>query len=351
MKPDSEFHPACPIPIADYPHILMAHGGGGRLMQQLIEKIFHASFENPVLATRHDAATFETGRDRTAFTTDSYVVKPLFFPGGDIGSLAVNGTVNDLAMSGARPLYLSAAFIIEEGLPTGSLWRIAQSMRRAADAAGVQIVTGDTKVVDRGKGDGLFINTAGIGVIEHGLEIAPSSVRPGDAIILSGDLGRHGIAVMAAREGIAFETTIESDCAPLAELVRCLLDAGIEIHCLRDLTRGGLASALVEIAQTSRLGMRISEMSIPVSEQVQGACELLGLDPLYVANEGRLICFVPKAQASASVEILKLQSPGEGAVIIGEVNDNPLGRVTMTTRIGVDRVVDLQSGEQLPRIC
>ncbi|MBI5867749.1 MAG: hydrogenase expression/formation protein HypE [candidate division Zixibacteria bacterium] len=351
MTPDTEIHPSCPLPIADYPHVMMAHGGGGRLMQQLIEKVFISSFDNPLLATRHDSAVFEAGRSRLAFTTDSYVVKPLFFPGGDIGTLAVNGTVNDLAMSGAKPLYLSAGFIIEEGFPTESLWRIAQSMRHAAERAGVRIVTGDTKVVDRGKGDGIFVNTAGIGVIEHSLVIAPASVRPGDAILLSGDIGRHGIAVMAAREGIAFETTIESDCAPLGGLAQHLLVAGIEIHCLRDLTRGGLASALVEIAQTSRLAIRIDESELPVCEQVQGACELLGLDPLYVANEGRMVCFLPRAQASAALELMRSVSPGEGAVLIGEVKNTPPGRVTMTTRIGVDRVVDMQSGEQLPRIC
>ncbi len=320
-------------------------------MQQLIEKVFVASFDNPLLATRHDSAVFEAGTCRLAFTTDSYVVKPLFFPGGDIGTLSVNGTVNDLAMSGARPLYLSAGFIIEEGFPTESLWRIAQSMRHAAERAGVRIVTGDTKVVDRGKGDGIFVNTAGIGVIEHSLVIAPASVRPGDAILLSGDIGRHGIAVMAAREGIAFETAIESDCAPLGGLVKHLLDAGMEIHCLRDLTRGGLASALVEIAQTSRLSIRIDESALPVNEQVQGACELLGFDPLYVANEGRMVCFLPRAQAAAALQLMRSVSPGEGAVLIGGVKDSPSGRVTMTTRIGVDRVVDMQSGEQLPRIC
>ncbi len=351
MTPDTEIHASCPLPIADYPHVMMAHGGGGRLMQQLIEKVFVASFDNPLLATRHDSAVFEAGTCRLAFTTDSYVVKPLFFPGGDIGTLSVNGTVNDLAMSGARPLYLSAGFIIEEGFPTESLWRIAQSMRHAAERAGVRIVTGDTKVVDRGKGDGIFVNTAGIGVIEHSLVIAPASVRPGDAILLSGDIGRHGIAVMAAREGIAFETAIESDCAPLGGLVKHLLDAGMEIHCLRDLTRGGLASALVEIAQTSRLSIRIDESALPVNEQVQGACELLGFDPLYVANEGRMVCFLPRAQAAAALQLMRSVSPGEGAVLIGGVKDSPSGRVTMTTRIGVDRVVDMQSGEQLPRIC
>lgn len=346
-----EFTPACPIPIAEYPFVLMAHGGGGRLMHQLIEKVFVGSFDNPILAGQHDSATLDLGDGRLAFTTDSYVVRPLFFPGGDIGTLAINGTVNDLAMSGARPLYLSAGFIIEEGFAIESVWRIAQSMRQAADDAKVQLVTGDTKVVDRGKGDGVFINTAGIGRIEHDLVIAPASIRPGDAILLSGDLGRHGIAVMAAREGLAFETTIESDCAPLANLVLKLVDAGLEIHCLRDLTRGGLASALVEIAEASHHSINIIESAIPVLEEVQGACEILGLDPMYVANEGRFICILPTAVAQRALDIMRADPLGVGATLIGEVKASPPRRVTMTTRIGVDRVVDMLSGEQLPRIC
>ena len=351
MTHENDFNVSCPLPIAEYPHILMAHGGGGRLMQQLIERVFYASFNNPMLATRHDSAVIDPGGQRLAFTTDSYVVRPLFFPGGDIGTLAVNGTANDLAMSGARPLYLSAGFIIEEGFPTESLWRITQSMRRAADVAGVELVTGDTKVVDHGKGDGVFINTAGLGRIDHSLVIDPSHVRPGDTILLSGDIGRHGIAVMAAREGLSFETTIESDCASLASLVRPLLDAGIEIHCLRDLTRGGLASALVEIAQSAGHCLRINESVIPVREDVQGACEILGLDPLYVANEGRLVCLLPKSQGQHALELMRSNPLGAGACVLGDVIEGPPGRVTMTSRIGIDRIVDLLSGEQLPRIC
>jgi hydrogenase expression/formation protein HypE len=346
-----DFSASCPIPQSDYAQILLAHGGGGRLMHQLIEEIIVPAFRNPLLDVRHDSAVFEMGGARLAFTTDSYVVRPLFFPGGDIGTLAVNGTVNDLAMAGARPLYLSASFVLEEGLPVDALRRILESMRRTADAAGVQIVTGDTKVVDRGKGDGIFITTAGVGTIEHSLCIAPSSVRPDDAVLLSGDVGRHGMAIMAMREGLEFETTIESDCAPLAGLVADLLSAGIEIHCLRDLTRGGLASALIEIAEAARIGIHIREAAIPVDEEVRGACEILGFDPLYVANEGRCVCFVPAAEAAAALRILRSHPLGKDAAIIGSAKSADRGGVTLESRIGVTRIVDMLSGEQLPRIC
>jgi hydrogenase expression/formation protein HypE len=286
-----------------------------------------------------------------AFTTDSFVVKPLFFPGGDIGTLAVNGTINDLAMGGARPLCLSAGFILEEGLPLQSLRRIVASMRRAADAAGVAIVTGDTKVVDRGKGDGIFINTAGIGVIEHDQAIAPQCVRPGDAILISGDIGRHGMAIMAVREGMQFETTLESDCAPLAGTVLKLLESNIATHCLRDLTRGGLTSALVEIAETARVAMQIREAAIPVHPTVQAACELLGFDPLHVACEGRFIAFVPPHGAERALAILRADSLGVGASVIGNVASADPGRVIMRNRLGTQRILDMLSGEQLPRIC
>jgi len=351
MEGIPEFSLSCPIPISDYPHILLAHGGGGTLMHQLIERMFVPAFRNPHLDMRHDGAVLAPDGVRLAFTTDAYVVRPLFFPGGDIGSLAVNGTVNDLAMCGARPLYLSAAFILEEGLPMATLWQVVQSMRRAADVAGVQLVTGDTKVVDRGKGDGIFITTAGIGAISHRLTIAPTSVRPGDAVLLNGDVGRHGIAIMAVREGLDFETTIESDCAPLADLVGSLLEAGIEIHCLRDLTRGGLASALVEIAGAARLRIAIDEGSIPVREDVQGACEILGFDPLYVANEGRFICILPSSEVERALRIMRAHPLGAEARFIGQVTEDPSGLVTMRSRIGASRVVDMLSGEQLPRIC
>ena len=350
-KAGGEFAPACPIPIANYPNVMLAHGGGGKLMHQLIEKMLVPAFGNALLDARHDGAVLRIGNTRLAFTTDSYVVRPLFFPGGDIGQLAIHGTVNDLAMCGARPLYLSAAFIIEEGLPMETLWRIVQSMRRAADNAGVQLVTGDTKVVDKGKGDGIFINTAGIGVIEHDRVITPKSVRPDDCLLVNGDLGRHGIAIMAVREGLEFESAIESDSAALAGIVLELLRAGIEMHCLRDLTRGGLASALNEIAEASNLGIAIDESAIPVREDVHGACEILGFDPLYVANEGRFVAFVAPADAERALAILHVHPLGQNAALIGRVTTESLGMVTMKSRIGAMRIVDMLSGEQLPRIC
>ncbi len=355
MKSDSRpYAPGvflCPIPIEQYPNVLLAHGGGGKLSHQLIEKMFLPLFQNSLLENRHDGAVLEIGAEKLAFTTDSYVVRPLFFPGGDIGTLAVNGSVNDLAMCGARPLYLSVGFILEEGLPMETLWRVVQSMQRAAQTAGVQLVTGDTKVVDRGKGDGIFINTAGVGVIEHAQTISPASICAGDAIILSGDLGRHGIAVIAVREGLEFETTVESDCAALSGLILNLLENGLEIHCLRDLTRGGLASALVEIAEASGLGIRIDEVSIPAREDVRGACEILGFDLLYVANEGRFVCFVPPEQAEKALGLMRSHPLGVGANFIGYVSEEEGGLVTMKSEIGATRVVDMLSGEQLPRIC
>jgi len=351
MGAPPDFSLSCPIPIDDYPHVLLAHGGGGALMHQLIERMFVPAFRNPLLEARHDGAVLDPGGGRLAFTTDAYVVRPLCFPGGDIGSLAVNGTVNDLAMCGARPLYLSAAFILEEGLPMETLWRIVQSMRRAAEAAGVQLVTGDTKVVDRSKGDGMFITTAGIGAVSHRLTIAPASVRAGDVVLLNGDIGRHGIAIMAVREGLDFETTIQSDCAPLAGLVGSLLEAEIQVHCLRDLTRGGLASALVEIAETARLRIAIEEADIPVREDVQGACEMLGFDPMYVANEGRFLCILPASEAERALHLMHAHPLGAEARRIGRVTSDDAGLVTMRSRIGASRVVDRLSGEQLPRIC
>lgn len=348
---DASFTASCPIPFSEYPKVLMAHGGGGRLTQQLLDKIFLPSFDNPLLGQRHDGATFETGGQKFAFTTDSYVVHPLFFPGGDIGALAVNGTVNDLAMCGARPQWLSAGFILEEGLPMETLWRVAQSMKRAAELAGVSLVTGDTKVVDKGKGDGLFINTAGIGRIERPFAIAPSEVRPGDVLLVSGDLGRHGMAIMSVREGLQFESTIESDCAPLVAPVLALLEAGIRVHCLRDLTRGGLASALNEIAAAAKVQVDVSEKLIPVREEVQAACEILGLDPLYVANEGRFVAFLAAEDEPRALEILRNHQVSKGSCRIGTVTSGTAGLVTIQSRIGARRILDLLTGEQLPRIC
>ncbi len=342
---------SCPLPLSDHPLVLMAHGGGGRLMNQLIEKMLGPALSSPLLDQRHDGAVFEAGNARLALTTDSYVVRPLFFPGGDIGKLAVNGTVNDLAMCGARHLYLSLGLILEEGLPMDTLWRVVQSIRDTAAAAGVQIVTGDTKVVDRGKGDGIYINTSGVGVVANSVSVLPANVRPGDALVLSGDLGRHGVAIMNAREELGLESDIETDSQPLAGLVRQLLDAEVEIRCLRDLTRGGLASALVEIAESTGLHLEIDESRIAVREDVRGACEILGLDPIYIANEGRFVAFVSAASARTAVDVLTAGQQEGGAAVIGTVSESGPPGVTLKSRIGVDRIVDMLSGEQLPRIC
>ena len=343
------FNATCPVPLTQYPHVLLAHGGGGRMMHQLISRMFLAAFSNPLLNTHHDAAVVELPGRRMAFTTDSYVVRPLFFPGGDIGSMAVHGTVNDLAMAGARPLYLSSAFILEEGLPMETLWRIVCSMRDAARRCGVQIITGDTKVVDHGKGDGVFINTAGVGVVEHALDIAPARVRSGDVILVNGDVGRHGMAIMAVREGLAFDSQIESDSAPVHETVQALLVAGIEIHCLRDLTRGGLTSALHEIAAEARLTVQVEEKLIPVREEVHAACEILGLDPFQSACEGRFAAFVAPADGRHALEIMRAHSPE--AALIGQVTSESAPNVFLKSAIGARRILDLANGEQLPRIC
>lgn len=346
--------PSCPIPLSEYPRVLMAHGGGGRLMHGLLERLFLAELGGPELAARTDAAVLCLGSGRIALTTDSYVVQPLFFPGGDIGKLAVCGTVNDLATSGARPRWISAAFILEEGLSMETLWRVVRSLKQTAVAAGVSVVTGDTKVIERGSRatePGLFINTTGLGVIEHDRTLAPSAIRPGDRILVTGDLGRHGIAVMNARENLGLEHAIESDVAPLAGLVEVLLKAGIEIHCLRDLTRGGLASALVELSTTSGLGMEIREEALPVLAEVRAACEILGLDPLSVANEGCLVAFIPDCQAECALALLRTHPGGSSAASIGQVLSHSTSRVRLRTSLGVNRIVEMFSGEQLPRIC
>lgn len=342
----------CPVPLSHRTEITVGHGGGGKLTQELIDRVFRPAFANPALEAQHDGALLRLpGGGRFAFTTDSHVVSPLFFPGGNIGKIAVNGTVNDLSMCGARPLWLSAGFILEEGFPIATLEKVVASMKAAAQAAGVSIVTGDTKVVERGKGDGLYVTTAGVGVIETPLTVAPSSIRAGDAIILSGDIGRHGMAIMATRAGLEFESDIESDCAPLVAPVQALLKAGLEIHCLRDLTRGGLASSLVELAESAKVAIAIDGAKVPVTELVRGACEILGLDPLYVANEGRFVCILPEAQAKQALEIVAQTAPGGPPVIIGTVKAGPAGQVTQRSVIGSERIVDRLSGEQLPRIC
>ncbi|MBA3833454.1 MAG: hydrogenase expression/formation protein HypE [Chthoniobacterales bacterium] len=342
---------SCPLPIADYKEIVLAHGSGGKLSHQLIDKIILPQFQNDLLAPLHDGAIFSLGEGRVAFSTDSYVVSPIFFPGGDIGTLAVHGTVNDLAMCGARPRYLSVGFILEEGLPMEEFWRIVQSMRAAADEAGVQLVTGDTKVVDRGKADKIFINTAGIGVVPNGIDIRPTRAQIGDQIIISGAIAVHGIAIMSVREGLEFETEIASDTAALNGLVEVILRVCPDVHVLRDPTRGGVTSSVTEIAQSAKVGVQLQEAAIPISEEVKGACEILGLDPLYVANEGKLIAVVPPAEAQNVLTAMRAHSLGKEAAIIGEVvNDHP-GFVTMKTRVGGMRVVDMLSGEQLPRIC
>ena len=347
---NDDFALSCPVPLPGDETIQVAHGGGGRATARLLDTIFRPAFDGPELARRHDGARLELSGP-IAFTTDTYVVRPLVFPGGDIGTLAVNGTVNDLAMCGARPEYLSAGFVLEEGLDTALLGRIVALMRDAAKAAGVRIVTGDLKVVDRGKGDGIFINTAGVGSIVAPHPVEPQSVKAGDIVILSGDVGRHGIAVMAARDALGFESEIASDCAPLAEPVLALLEAGIAVHCLRDLTRGGLAGGLVEVAETASLSIAIDEGAVAVRDDVSAACEILGLDPFHVANEGRFLAFVAPADAERTLAVLRGHAVSAGAGVIGAVNAGPAGRVTCRGPIGATRVIDMLSGEQLPRIC
>jgi hydrogenase expression/formation protein HypE len=342
---------ACPLPITRHEQIVLGHGSGGKLSAQLLEQVFLPAFRNPVLDKLDDQAVFEINGARLAFTTDSFVVTPLFFPGGDIGRLAINGTVNDLAMSGARPLYLSAAFILEEGLQTAELRRVVESMREAAEAAGVQLVTGDTKVVNRGKGDKIFITTTGIGVVEKPVHISADRARPGDKIILSGYIGDHGMAILSQRENLEFEGLIESDCAALHELVAEMLEVTADVRCLRDPTRGGVATVLNEIAVRSQVGMVLQETEIPVRDTVRGACEILGLDPLYVANEGKLIAIVPPQVADTMVERMSQHPLGREARVIGEVVRDYPGMVTMRTEIGGIRVLDTLFGEQLPRIC
>jgi len=341
----------CPIPLSEYPRVLLAHGGGGRLSQHLIEKMLYPSFQNRLLEPLHDGAILSLDGGRLAFTTDSYVVHPLFFPGGDIGRLSVYGTANDLAMCGARPLFISCGLILEEGLPMEDLWSVILSIREAAAEAGVQVITGDTKVVERGKGDGVFINTSGIGSVLPGLDVGPHRLRPGDEIVISGPIGLHGIAIMALREGIELETEIRSDAAPVFPLVEALAVAGLDIHMLRDPTRGGVSSALNEMARRGGVGILLNEEPLPVPADVEGVCEILGLDPLYVANEGNFLAIVAEGQGARALETLRRHPLGARAALIGRVAAEHPGVVVMRTKIGGERVVDMMSGEQLPRIC
>jgi len=331
--------------------ILLAHGSGGQLSHELVERLFLKYFDNPILAQLDDAAVVRVSGLKLAFTTDSYVVKPIFFPGGDIGKLAICGTVNDLAMSGARPLYLSASFIIEEGLSLDDLERIVVSMRQAADEAGVEVIAGDTKVVNRGSADGLFINTTGVGIVPEQIGISGSNARPGDKVIISGTIGDHGIAIMSQREGLEFSAPLGSDCAPLNKLVAAMLEASAEIHCLRDPTRGGLATTLNEFAAQSGVGILIHEGRVPIRDAVRGACEMLGLDPLHVANEGKLVAVVGEADAEKVLACMRRHPYGAEAAIIGEVRVEHPGRVVMKTLLGTSRLVDMLVGDLLPRIC
>lgn len=351
MNKNKDFTLSCPMPINNHETVMLAHGGGGKLMNQLISKMFLTEFSNEYLDKKHDSSVLDLSSSRIAYSTDSYVVHPLFFPGGDIGSMAVYGTVNDLAMSGAIPKYLSLGFIIEEGFSMAELYRIVVSIKNAAKECGVQIVTGDTKVVDKNKGDGIYINTSGIGIIDHDLNITPKNIQPGDCVILSGDIARHGICIMAQREGLEFESSIESDSAPVNDIVAALLKEKIDIHCMRDLTRGGLSSALNELAQECNFQINIDEVKVPVREDVHGACEILGFDPMYVANEGRFIVIVPQAHSDKTLSIMKACKNADEASIIGNVSNLKSDQVILRSQIGVERIMDMLSGQQLPRIC
>jgi hydrogenase expression/formation protein HypE len=341
----------CPAPLSHADIVQLAHGGGGKMTARLIDRVFVPAFRNAYLDDLGDGAVVPVGEERLAFSTDTFVVKPIFFPGGDIGSLAVHGTVNDLAMCGAEPLFLSSALVLEEGFPMADLERVVASMAGACARVGVPLVTGDTKVVDRGKGDGIFINTSGVGRVRDGVRVGPGRAAAGDAVLVSGPVGDHGIAVMAAREGIDFETALESDSAPVVDLVRALLDAAPDTHVLRDPTRGGLATALCEIAAASKVGIRIEEAEVPIREEVRGASELLGFDPLYVACEGRFLAIVPGEQAERALAALHARPDGTAARRIGTVGTDDPGRVVLRTRIGSLRLLEKLSGEQLPRIC
>lgn len=342
---------SCPTPLPAKDTVLLGHGSGGKLSAELVRDIFLPAFRNPALSRLDDQAIVNVNGSLVAVTTDSFVVKPLFFPGGDIGSLAVHGTVNDLAMGGARPLFISAAFILEEGLSMTTLRRIVDSLQTAASAAGVQVVTGDTKVVEKGNADGLFINTTGIGLVPEGLTLSANRAQPGDKVLLSGSIGNHGIAILAQREGLEFESSILSDSAALHTLTARMLEVSHNIRCMRDPTRGGLSSTLNEIAEQSQVTIEIEESAIPISDEVKGACELLGLDPLYVANEGKLVAVVASRDADRIVDAMRQHPLGSQARIIGTVLAENPGIVIMRTPLGTTRIVDMLAGDQLPRIC
>ena len=347
---------SCPLPLRDYPTIVMGHGGGGKLGNELVEHLFLPAFRNPELENLGDAAVLDLGSGsnpaRFAMSTDSFVVQPLFFPGGSIGALAVNGTVNDLAVSGAIPQFLSASFILEEGFALAQLAAIVQAMADAAKTAGVRIVTGDTKVVERGHGDGCYINTAGVGVLRPGVSVSPLHAMPGDVVIVSGTIGDHGMAIMSVREGLEFESQIRSDCAALNGMIADVLEAvGDAVHAMRDPTRGGLASTLNEIATASNVGIAIDETALPVRPEVQSACELLGLDPVYVANEGKAVFFVAPEAADRVLSVLKAHPLGRDAARIGQVTPKHPRMLVARTAMGANRVIPTQIGEQLPRIC
>lgn len=341
----------CPLPKSDYEQVMMAHGGGGKMTQQLIEQLFYPTFRNTYLEQEHDGAVIPMQGNRIAVTTDSFVVNPIFFPGGNIGDLAINGTVNDLACCGAIPMYLTAGFILEEGLPIADLKQIVNTMAMAAQRAGVLIITGDTKVVEKGKGDQIYINTSGIGIVPDSIHISPQNAQPGDVVIVSGLIGQHGITILSTRDSLGFETQIESDTAPLNSLISNLLATIPDVHVLRDPTRGGVSATLNEIAQKAHVTIEINESSLPISKQVASACDLLGLDPLYVANEGIVLIFLPESQAEKALQTLHNNSRGQDATIIGRVTEKGKGVVNMKTLYGGHRIVDVMSGEQLPRIC
>lgn len=348
---DPGFSLNCPFPIEDYPQVVMAHGGGGKFTHTLIEKLFLPAFGNPIANELLDGAILNNPGKRLVMSTDSHVVSPWFFPGGDIGSLSVYGTTNDVAMCGAHPLYLSVGFILEEGFSMHSLWRIVQSMKRAAEELNVQIVTGDTKVVEKGKGDGIYINTTGLGTRDPSVEWGPTKIMAGDAIIISGDIGRHGISIMASREGLEFETDLQSDCGALSPIVEKLLKNHSGVHCMRDLTRGGLATALVEISNQSQKELILEETKIPINSAVKGACELLGLDPLYVANEGCFVLFAGADHAEETLSIIRSFPNGKQASLVGWVKSANEASLSLKTPLGTHRYLTMLSGEQLPRIC